>query len=178
MGDHTMRNGAEVLADNLSQCADAIHERVVKAIKAYEGRDVPASEQAALRTLWDQELVLRQRANGLYAEVAAEAIATLGEHRDQLGRVTGKALEKIKTITKVGDAVGEVAAGLVAECQDALLDQPHDVLAAIPEVEDVVDVAHVDLVAELRRQPVADLFERQAEPGRRRAVAAHDDADA
>ena len=52
MGDHTMRNGAEVLADNLSQCADAIHERVVKAIKAYEGRDVPASDQAALRTLW------------------------------------------------------------------------------------------------------------------------------
>ena len=62
MSEHTMRNGADVLADTLSQCADAIHERVVKAIKAYEGRDVPASEQAALRTLWDQELVLRQRA--------------------------------------------------------------------------------------------------------------------
>ena len=133
MGDHTMRNGAEVLADNLSQCADAIHERVVKAIKAYEGRDVPASEQAALRTLWDQELVLRQRANGLYAEVAAEAIATLGEHRDQLARVTGKALEKIRTITKVGDAVGLVAA-LATLAGAAALGQPAPIIAALAKL--------------------------------------------
>ncbi|HYE38588.1 MAG TPA: hypothetical protein VEB23_01570 [Ramlibacter sp.] len=133
MSEHTTRNGAEVLADNLSQCADAIHERVVKAIKAYEGRDVPAAEQAALRTLWDQELVLRQRANGLYADVAADAIATLGEHRDQLGRVTGKALEKIKTITKVGDAVGLVAA-LATLAGAAALGQPAPIIAALAKL--------------------------------------------
>lgn len=133
MSDHTMRTGAEVLADNLSQCADAIHERVVKAIKAYEGRDVPASEQAALRTLWDQELVLRQRANGLYAELAADAIATLGDHRDQLGRVTGKALEKIRTIAKVGDAVGLVAA-LATLAGAAALGKPAPIIAALAKL--------------------------------------------
>lgn len=130
MGEHTRRNGAEALADNLSQCADAIHERVVKAIKGYQGRDVPASEQAALRTLWDHELVLRQRANGLYAEAAAAAVATLGEHREQLGRVTGKALETIRTIGKVGDAVGLVAA-LAALAGAAALGQPAPIVAAI-----------------------------------------------
>ncbi|HEY1044298.1 MAG TPA: hypothetical protein VGE60_10580 [Telluria sp.] len=130
MSEHTDRNGAEALADKLSECADAIHERVVKAIKAYEGRDVPASEQAALRALWDHELVLRQRANGLYAEAAAGAIATLGEHREQLGRITGKALEKIKTIAKVGDTVGLVAA-LAALAGAAALGQPTPILVAL-----------------------------------------------
>lgn len=130
MSEQMTRNGAEALADKLSQCADAIHERVVKAIKAYEGRDVPASEQAALRTLWDQELVLRQRANGLYAEAAASAIATLGEHREQLARVTTKALEKIKTITRVGDAVGLVAA-LAALAGAAALGQPAPIILAL-----------------------------------------------
>lgn len=130
MSEHTPRNGAEALADNLSQCADAIHERVVKAIQAYAGSEVPASEQAALRTLWDQELVLRQRANGLYAEAAASAIATLGEHRSQLGLVTGKALEKIRTIARVGDAVGLVAA-LAALAGAAALGQPGPILLAL-----------------------------------------------
>ena len=48
------------------------------------------------------------------------------------------------------DAIGEVAARLVAERQDAALDEPDDVVGAIAEVEDVVDVLDVDLVAELR----------------------------
>lgn len=130
MSEHTSRNGAEALADNLSACADAIHARVVAAIKAYEGRDVPPAEQAALRSLWDQELVLRQRANGLYAEAAASAIATLGAHREQLTGLTGKAQEKIRTIARVGDVVGLVAA-LAALAGAAALGQPAPILAAL-----------------------------------------------
>ena len=91
------------------------------------------SEQAALRTLWDHELVLRQRANGLYAEAAAAAIATLGEHKAQLTRVTGAALEKIKTIARVGDTVGLVAA-LATLAGAAALGQPAPILAALDKL--------------------------------------------
>ncbi|MFD2365886.1 hypothetical protein [Pseudoduganella sp. GCM10020061] len=133
MSESSNRNGAEALADKLSECADAIHERVVNTIKGYEGRDVPASEQAALRMLWDHELVLRQRANGLYAEAAASAVATLGEHREQLTRITGTALDKIKTIRKVGDAVGLVAA-LAALAGAAALGQPAPIIAALAKL--------------------------------------------
>lgn len=133
MGPITTKNGAEALADSLSECADAIHERVVKTIKGYDGKEVPAAEQAALRTLWDHELVLRQRANGLYAEAAAAAIATLGEHKAQLTRLTGVALEKIKTITRVGDTVGLVAA-LATLAGAAALGQPAPILAALDKL--------------------------------------------
>jgi hypothetical protein len=121
---------AEALADKLSECADEIHARMVATIKGYDGREVPATEQAALRTLWDQELVLRQRANGLYTEAAANAIAGLGEHKAQLSRLTAEAAEKIRTIARVSDAVGLVAA-LAALAGAAALGEPAPIVAAL-----------------------------------------------
>lgn len=121
---------AEALADQLSECADEIHARMVATIKAYDGRELPPAEQAALRTLWDHELVLRQRANGLYTQAAASAIAGLGEHKAQLSLLTAQAAEKIKTIARVSDAVGLVAA-LAALAGAAALGEPAPIVAAL-----------------------------------------------
>ena len=125
--------GAEALADKLSECADEIHARMVATIRAYVGREVPATEQAALRTLWDHELVLRQRANGLYTQAAANAIAGLGEHKAQLSRLTAEAANRIATIARVADAVGLVAA-LAALAGAAALGQPAPIVAALDKL--------------------------------------------
>lgn len=127
------QGSAEALADQLSVCADEIHARMVATIKGYQGREVPASEQAALRTLWDHELVLRQRANGLYTEAAANAIAGLGEHKAQLSRLTAEAAKKIATIARVSDAVGLVAA-LAALAGAAALGDPAPIVAALAKL--------------------------------------------
>ena len=50
--------------------------------------------------------------------------------------------------SEVEHAIGQVAARLIPERQHALLDQPENVLAAIAEVQDVVDVLDFDRVAE------------------------------
>jgi hypothetical protein len=124
---------AEALADKLSNCADEIHARMVATIRAYDGREVPAAEQAALRTLWDHELVLRQRANGLYTEAAASAIAGLGEHKAQLSRLTAEAADKIATIARVSDAIGLVAA-LATLAGAAALGEPAPIVAALDKL--------------------------------------------
>src|SRR4029079_5418904 len=74
-------------------------------------------------------------------------------------------------------AVGEIARGLVAEGEDAAFDQPQDFFGLVAEIHDVPAILDVDAVAELLLQAVADEFDRLAEAGGRRAVAAHADGD-
>ena len=78
---------------------------------------------------------------------------------------------------KLRHAVGQIARRLVAEREHAVLDQPEDVFGAVAEIHDVPDILHVDPVAELRRQRIADQFERARKAGRGRSVAAHADGD-
>ena len=59
------------LADQLSACADQIHERVMKEIRSYQGGPVPEGVQATARALLEDETLMRQRANSLYADAAA-----------------------------------------------------------------------------------------------------------
>src|SRR5260221_9513836 len=54
-----------------------------------------------------------------------------------------------------GDAIGQVAARLIAEREQPMFHQPQNVLGAIAEVHDVPDVLYVDAVAELFRKTVA-----------------------
>ena len=79
--------------------------------------------------------------------------------------------------SQLGNAVGQVAARLIADGQHPVLDQPQDVLAAIAEVHDVVDVFHVDVAAEFGLQTVADPLQGQAEAGGRWSVTTHANLD-
>jgi hypothetical protein len=93
------------LADELSAAADAIHARVLADLAARAGAPVPDADQAAMRALFDAEVLLRQRANGLYADAAAAVVHTLALPQQHLMALTAQAGAKIRTITRISDAL-------------------------------------------------------------------------
>ncbi|TFW36031.1 hypothetical protein [Massilia horti] len=97
------------LADQLSACADEIHDRVMREIRAYQGGPVPEAKQNDARALLDDELVLRQRANGLYADAATYIVRSLGKSQQHVIALTMDAGQKIKHINDIGNAISLVA---------------------------------------------------------------------
>lgn len=121
------------LADHLSACADRIHERIMRDIKAYNGKPVPEAQQDAARALLDDEVVLRQRANGLYADAAASIVKTLGKSQAHIVALTADAAEKIRKIGLIGDVTGLVG-GLLALAGAAASGQAVPVIAALEKI--------------------------------------------
>jgi hypothetical protein len=122
------------LADHLSACADQIHERVMKEIRSYGGQPVPEKVQASARALLEDEVLLRQRANGLYADAATFVVKGLGKSQAQLVKLTADAAEKIRKIGVIGEVTGLVG-GLLALAGAAATGQPVPILAAIDKIE-------------------------------------------
>lgn len=111
---HTTQVDIEALADSLSASADALHARLMRAIRQRpaDGQPAPAGQsappaisQAAAQALFENEVILRQRANGLYLEAATLAAAGLGGLQQQLLDVTAQAQEKIRKIDRIKDLV-------------------------------------------------------------------------
>ena len=121
------------LADQLSACADQIHERVMREIRAYGGRPVPDKVQATARALLEDEVLLRQRANSLYADAATFIVKALGKPQAQLVKLTADAAEKIRRIGVIGEVTGLVA-GLLALAGAAATGQAAPVLMALDKV--------------------------------------------
>lgn len=123
------------LADQLSACADQIHERVMRDIRAYSdaGQPVPDKVQASARALFEDEVLLRQRANNLYADAATFIIKALGKPQAQLVALTADAAEKIRRIGVIGEVTGLVA-GLVGLAGAAASGQAVPVLVALDKV--------------------------------------------
>lgn len=103
----------EALADQLSAAADEIHVRVMKELSAYQNRPATDAEQALARGMLEDELVLRQRANGLYADAANYVVQSLSTSHQQLMQLTTDAAEKIRKIGRIADAAGLVGALLM-----------------------------------------------------------------
>lgn len=122
------------LADHLSACADRIHERVMQEIRGYNGQPVPDNVQASARALLEDEVLLRQRANSLYADAATFIVKGLGKPQAQLVKLTADAAEKIRKIGVIGEAAGLVG-GLLALAGAAATGQPMPILAAIDKIE-------------------------------------------
>jgi hypothetical protein len=122
----------EALADELSACADQIHVRVMKDIKAHDGPFTDA-EQAMLRALLDDEVLLRQRANSLYADAATYVVKTLGKSQQHVLALTAEAAEKIRKIAVVGNAVGLVG-GLLLLAGAASTGQAAPILIALAKI--------------------------------------------
>ena len=97
------------LADQLSACADQLHERIMRDIRVYEDGSVPYRVQAAARVLLEDELILRQRANALYADAATHIVKSLGKSQQGVIALTSAAAEKIRKIAVIGDVTGLVA---------------------------------------------------------------------
>ena len=113
----------EALADQLSALADEIHQRVLRDIKERNGK-LSEDEQQLARKLFDDELLLRQRANGLYADAATLVVKSLGKSQAHVMALTVAAGEKIRKIGMIASMTGLVAsilglAGAVATGQVA-----------------------------------------------------------
>jgi len=122
------------LADHLSACADQLHDRVLKEIRSYGGKPVPEKVQDKARALLEDETLLRQRANGLYADAAAYIVKGLGKPQAHLVKLTADAAEKIRKIGVIGEVTGLVG-GLLTLAGAAATGQPLAILAAIEKVE-------------------------------------------
>jgi hypothetical protein len=128
----------EQLADQLSACADALHECIIRDIQAYGGGTVPASAQAAARKLLDDEQVLRQQADTLYAEAVARIVRSLGASQQHILALTADAAEKLKKLAKLTDAMGLV--GRVLEISAAALTgNPALIMRALEDMHHMLD---------------------------------------
>lgn len=149
MGNDTEHNGLasveqiEALADQLSACADQIHVRVMKDIKAHDGPFSDA-DQATARALLDDELLLRQRANSLYADAATYVVKTLGKPQQHVIELTAAAAEKIRKIALIGDVVGLVG-GLLSLAGAAATGQAAPILAALDKIRTQIRAVQADL---------------------------------
>jgi hypothetical protein len=133
----------EELADKLSDCADSIHERVMRDIRRHQGQDVPEPEQTAARALLNAEMELRQRANRLYGEAAACIVSSLGQPQQHLIQLTVDAADKIKRITRIGDGITLVAR-LLGLAAAASTGQVVPILAAVEGLKNQLDIVAID----------------------------------
>src|SRR4051812_70437 len=99
----------EALADQLSVNADQIHLRVIDQMSRYKGRQITDAEHDDLLRLLDDEALLRQKADGMYADAAAFVVKNLGKSQQHLIALTAEAAEKIRKIALIGDVTGLVA---------------------------------------------------------------------
>jgi len=118
----------EALADSLSACADILHTRLMRAIRhgppAPEDSATPTAapasspasgsidqglSQGAAQALFENEVALRQRANGLYLEAAELAGLGLGGQQQVLLDLAVQAQDKIRRINRLKDMVSLLA---------------------------------------------------------------------
>ncbi|RNF30750.1 hypothetical protein NM04_11005 [Massilia aurea] len=122
------------LADGLSTIADRLHERILREIRSYDGRGVPVQVQDAMRRLLDDEMVLRQRANTLYADAAAFVIQGLGQPQSRVNALTAAAAEKIRRIGVIGEVTGLIG-GLLSLAGAVASGQPTPIVLAIEKIQ-------------------------------------------
>lgn len=121
------------LADQLSSCADQLHERIMREIRSYQGGPVPDRVQATMRKLLEDEILLRQRANGLYADAATVIVKGLGKPQSHLMALTADAAEKIRKIGLIAE-VTTLVAGLLAFAGAIGTGQPAPILLALDKI--------------------------------------------
>lgn len=122
------------LADGLSTIADRLHERILREIRSYDDRSVPAPVQDAMRRLLDDEMVLRQRANTLYADAAAFVIQGLDQPQSRLNALTAAAAEKIRRIGVIGEVTGLVG-GLLSLAGAVTTGHPTPIVLALEKIQ-------------------------------------------
>lgn len=138
----------EALADGLSACADQLHVRLMKEIKAHKG-DFSDAEQATFRALNDDEQLLRQRADSLYADAATLVVKGLPEAQAHIIALTAAAAEKIRKIGMIGEVLGLVG-GLLSLAGSAASGNLGGIVDAFGQVR-----THLAGVEALRPKPAA-----------------------
>lgn len=118
------------LADSVVYIADQLHERILEEIACYQDRTMPDSQKAVMHALMDDELLLRQRAQALYAEATNCVIHGLDQPQRHLMALTAAAAEQIRHIGVIAETtelvgeilslVGGIATGQLSHVEAAL----------------------------------------------------------
>ncbi|GJI98465.1 hypothetical protein RugamoR57_51830 [Duganella caerulea] len=95
----------EALADSLSASADALHAHLMRALRKPAPGGAPAMSQGTAQALFENEVLLRQRANSLYLDSARLAAAGLGGAQQQLLDLARRAEDAIARIDRVKDMI-------------------------------------------------------------------------
>lgn len=143
------KSEVEALADQLTAFANALHARIKRDVKAGAALpDGPARAQAlaAAQALLDDEQLLRQRANSLYADAASTVVRGLGVSQQHLLALAADASEKIRKINLVGNVAGLVA-GMLALAGGVASGQPTAILAALDTIRKQAGAVKADQAA-------------------------------
>lgn len=167
----------EALADQLSICADELHASVVRAVNAHKGGPIGDAEQRAARALFDEELLLRQRANALYADSATIVVKSLNASQQRVVEITAAALDKIRKIKLIGDAAALVA-GLVGLAGAAASGNGALIYKALETVHKQAKAVRVDLDAAKAAKAVKASKAQNAATALKQAAAVQADAHA
>jgi hypothetical protein len=128
----TNQKQVEELADKLSECADSIHFRLMKAIKNKE------IDQYTAQLIFQDEATMRQRANSLYIDAANCVVEGLSESQKSIISLIDTAKDKIKTIKKIAGFIDFIADLLVLVAA-AYAAKPAPILAALEEIKKDVE---------------------------------------
>jgi len=121
-------------ADKISECADSIHVRLMKAIKNKE------IDQYTAQLIFQDEVTLRQRANSLYIDAVNCIVDGLSQSQKSIMELIDAAKDKIRTIKKIAGFMDFIADLLVLAAA-AYAAKPAPILAALEEVsKDVEDL--------------------------------------
>jgi hypothetical protein len=122
----------EALADNITKCADSIHDRLKKAIKNKE------IDQYTAQTIFQDEATMRQHADSLYIDAANCVVEDLAESQKSVMALIDTAKEIIKTIENIAHFI-DLIADLLVLAAAAYAAKQAPILAALKEVKDDVD---------------------------------------
>jgi hypothetical protein len=122
----------EALADNITKCADSIHDRLKKAIKNKE------IDQYTAQSIFQDEATMRQRADSLYIDAANCVVEDLAESQKSVMTLIDTAKETIRTIENIARFI-DLIADLLVLAAAAYAAKPAPILAALKEVKDDVD---------------------------------------
>lgn len=139
MAHHPQQEDIEALADSLSASADALHARLMRAIrKPAPGTPTspsqPGISQGVAQALFENEVTLRQRANGLYLNAAVLAATGLGPQRQQLLELAARAQQKIDKIDRIKDLV-DIAADLLSVAAGVAAGKPEQVIRPLENLK-------------------------------------------
>jgi hypothetical protein len=114
-------------ADALTRSADSIHDRLLTAIRNNEV-DHPTAQM-----IFQDESILRQRANGLYIDAASCVVAGLDEAQKSVIDLVDTANARMRKIKEMAQLI-DLVADLLLLATATYAAKPRPIIAALKEV--------------------------------------------
>ena len=135
MSDPQQQARLEALADQLSASADALHRRLMRALRqpAPDGAP-PGISQAVAQSLFETEVRLRQRAVSLYLDAAVLAGGQLAQQQQQLTDLAARAAALIARVDRVKDLL-DLGGELISAGAAVASGKPERILPALEKLK-------------------------------------------